>query len=121
MLVRFSPEYQVNFSLPIFNLAMLIQCLFTDTISLSSTDVSADGTVLTFSPPLKYEHVGITQTIEGVTLDMRAEVGLLTRNVKVRGSVQEEWVEEYEACPEEFDTGEERGRVCFLGFFPGHF
>ena len=44
------------------------------------------------------------QTIDGVTLETRAEVGLLTRNVVVRGSVQEEWVEEIEACLEEFDT-----------------
>ena len=69
-----------------------------------SSDVSADGTVLTFEPALVYEHLGISQTIEGVNLEMRAEVGLLTHNVKFRGSVHEEWTETIEACPEEFDT-----------------
>ncbi|XP_022094388.1 fibrocystin-L-like [Acanthaster planci] len=81
------------------------------------TGVSSDGTELTFTPALKYDHFGITQTIDDVTLEMRAEVGLLTRNVKVRGSVQEEWIEEYEECPEDFDTGQFAGQTCFLGKF----
>ena len=59
---------------------------------------------MTFDPPVQYSHKSIVQTIDGVTLETRAEVGLLTRNVVVRGSVQEEWVEEIEACLEEFDT-----------------
>ncbi|XP_071793632.1 fibrocystin-L-like isoform X1 [Asterias amurensis] len=81
------------------------------------TDVSADGTVLTFEPALVYEHLGISQTIEGVNLEMRAEVGLLTHNVKFRGSVQEEWTETIEACPEEFDTNQFATQTCFLGRF----
>ena len=44
------------------------------------------------------------QTIGGVTLETRAEVGLLTRNVVVRGSVQEDWTENIPACETEFDT-----------------
>lgn len=36
---------------------------------------------------------------------MRAEVGLLTHNVVVRGSVNHQWSETIEACPAGFDTG----------------
>ncbi|XP_038045747.1 fibrocystin-L-like [Patiria miniata] len=80
------------------------------------TAVSPDGIQLTFTPALKYNHHGITQTLEGdITLEMRAEVGLLTRNVKVRGSVQEEWIESYDACPHDFDTGQFATQTCFLG------
>lgn len=36
---------------------------------------------------------------------MRAEVALLTRNVKVIGTNDQQWADEIEACPEGFDTG----------------
>ena len=39
------------------------------------------------------------------TLEMRAEVGLLTRNVKVIGSRDSQWNDEIEACPAGFDSG----------------
>ena len=41
----------------------------------------------------------------GYTLEMRAEVGLLSRNVKVIGSRDQQWSDEIEACPDGFDTG----------------
>lgn len=66
--------------------------------------VSADGMSLTFDPPVEYEHISVEQVIDGVYLETRAEVGLLTRNVVVRGSVQSEWTETIEACDAEFDT-----------------
>ncbi len=59
---------------------------------------------LTFDPAVEYDHISVMQTIDGVVLETRAEVGLLTRNVVVRGSVQDEWTETIEACEEEFDT-----------------
>ncbi len=68
------------------------------------SDISSDGQTLTFEPPVQYDHISVVQTVDGVTLETKAEVGLLTRNVVVRGSVQEEWLEEIEACAEEFDT-----------------
>ena len=40
-----------------------------------------------------------------VTLEARAEVGLLTHNVVVRGSDNDEWHDVIKACPEGFDTG----------------
>lgn len=41
----------------------------------------------------------------GHTLEMRAEIGLLSRNVKVIGSRDMQWSDEIEACPDGFDTG----------------
>lgn len=40
---------------------------------------------VTLLQPLRYTHWGSTQTIAGRTVDERAEVGLLTRNLTVRG------------------------------------
>jgi plastocyanin len=48
------------------------------------TNVSADGKTINFSPALQFQHWGTLQTIEGQTVDQRAEVGLLTRNIVVR-------------------------------------
>ena len=38
-------------------------------------------------------------------MDVRAEVGLLTRNIVFRGSENEGWDDVIEACPNGFDTG----------------
>lgn len=67
-----------------------------DRIVLASTDfdpaqleelvVSAvNGTSVTVQQPLRFTHWGEMQSIGGRALDERAEVGLLTRNVIVRG------------------------------------
>ncbi|XP_033758550.1 fibrocystin-L-like [Pecten maximus] len=81
------------------------------------TAVSADGLSLTLSEPLKYKHLGVTSTIGSRQLEGRAEVGLLTRNIVVRGSRDISWAEEIEACPEGFDTGEFATQTCFQGRF----
>ena len=47
------------------------------------TDVS--GTTVTLDKPLTYDHYGQLQTFAGKTLDERAEVALLTRNVVIQG------------------------------------
>ena len=46
---------------------------------------SINGTTVEFEEPLKYPHFGELQTFDGRTLDERAEVGLLTRNILIRG------------------------------------
>ena len=68
--------------------------------------ISNDTMILTLTKPLKYVHLGETQTFEGgVTLETRAEVGLLTHNVVVRGSNLKDWNDKIEACPDGFDPG----------------
>ncbi len=44
-----------------------------------------DGNVISFIPALKFPHFGEIQMYEGKVLDERAEVGMLTRNIKIQG------------------------------------
>ena len=77
--------------------------------------ISADGRTLTLNETLDYDHLGETAQLGGGhTLEMRAEVGLLTHNVVVRGSVNKQWSELIEACPAGFDTG-----MCCLFYVQG--
>lgn len=68
--------------------------------------VSADGRTLTLTKPLRYTHLGVSVTLpDGTVFEARAEVGLLTRNIVVRGSNNMEWNDQIEACPDGFNTG----------------
>ncbi|XP_078071648.1 PKHD1 like 1, tandem duplicate 1 [Mustelus asterias] len=78
--------------------------------------VSADGRSLNLTEPLRYRHLGESISLrDGTVFEPRAEVGLLTRNVIVRGSNQVEWNDQIEACPDGFDTGEFATQTCFQG------
>lgn len=80
--------------------------------------VSDDGQTLTLTEPLEYRHLGVEVTfLEGTVFEGRAEVGLLTHNIKVRGSTHMDWLDKIEACPEGFDTGEFSTQTCFQGRF----
>nr|XP_014351910.1 PREDICTED: fibrocystin-L [Latimeria chalumnae] len=80
--------------------------------------VSVDGRTLTLTEPLMYTHLGISVTLpDGTKFEGRAEIGLLTRNILVRGSDNIEWSDEIEACPKGFDTGEFATQACFQGKF----
>ncbi|XP_039677098.1 fibrocystin-L-like [Perca fluviatilis] len=80
--------------------------------------VSADGKNVTLTEPLKYTHLGVTVTLpDGTVFEGRAEVGVLTRNIVVRGSQNQEWDDKIEACPDGFNTGEFATQTCFQGRF----
>uniref|UniRef100_A0A3B4U1D6 PKHD1 like 1, tandem duplicate 2 n=1 Tax=Seriola dumerili TaxID=41447 RepID=A0A3B4U1D6_SERDU len=80
--------------------------------------VSADGKTLTLNEPLKFTHLGVTVTLpDGTAFEGRAEVGLLTRNIVVRGSRHQEWSDKIKACPDGFNTGEFATQTCFQGRF----
>uniref|UniRef100_UPI0037E8D1AF fibrocystin-L-like n=1 Tax=Semicossyphus pulcher TaxID=241346 RepID=UPI0037E8D1AF len=80
--------------------------------------VSADGTTLTLTEALEYTHIGVAVTLpDGTKFEGRAEVGLLTRNIVVRGAKHEEWADKIEACPDGFNTGEFATQTCFQGKF----
>jgi cell surface hyaluronidase len=49
------------------------------------TVTARSGTMVTLAQPLAYAHYGELQTIAGRTVDERAEVGLLTRNIVIQG------------------------------------
>lgn len=73
------------------------------------TAVSADGLTLTLRDPLVYKHVVVEHTfLDGSSVTLRGEVGLLSHNVKVIGSVNDEWTEDIPACEAGFDTGIEQ-------------
>jgi len=49
---------------------------------------TTDAPILKFATALKYTHYGVIETHEGTSFNLRAEVGLLTRNIKYRGDPQ---------------------------------
>ena len=49
------------------------------------TVASVQGRTLTLTAPLKYSHWGTVQSVGGATVDQRAEVGLLSRNIVIEG------------------------------------
>lgn len=51
------------------------------------TVVDVQGRYVKVSPPLAFPHHGATETHNGKILDMRAEVGLLTRNIVIEGDL----------------------------------
>ncbi|KAM7075196.1 fibrocystin-L isoform 15-T17 [Molossus nigricans] len=68
--------------------------------------VSADGVTVTLASPLSYTHLGITVPLpDGTPFEARAEVGILTRNILIRGSDNVEWNNQIPACPDGFDAG----------------
>uniref|UniRef100_A0A8C0SGA7 Fibrocystin-L n=1 Tax=Canis lupus familiaris TaxID=9615 RepID=A0A8C0SGA7_CANLF len=80
--------------------------------------VSADGTNILLTNPLNYTHLGTTVTLpDGTLFEARAEVGILTRNILIRGSDHVEWSNKIPACPDGFDTGEFTTQTCFQGKF----
>ncbi|XP_058524528.1 fibrocystin-L isoform X1 [Ochotona princeps] len=80
--------------------------------------VSADGINITLTNPLNYTHLGVTVTLsDGTLFEARAEVGILTRNILVRGSDNVEWNDTIPACPDGFDTGEFATQTCLQGKF----
>ena len=68
--------------------------------------VAADKKTITLTKDLKFKHLGIKQNFQGgVSLETRAEVGLLTHNVVVRGNNDPQWNDKIPACPAGFDPG----------------
>ncbi|KAI5091821.1 fibrocystin-L precursor, partial [Silurus meridionalis] len=85
---------------------------------MTIASVSPDGQTLTLTSPLSYTHLGITVTLpDGTMFEARAEVGVLTRNIVVRGSINTEWNDKIQACPDGFNTGEFATQTCFQGRF----
>ena len=80
--------------------------------------ISADKLTLTLEQNLSYGHLGITETFsKNRQLELRAEVGLLTRNIKIRGNIEEKQGNEAPRC----DEGFELGKFTVFLFFSVHF
>ena len=79
------------------------------------TSVSNDGRTIGITPSVEYRHISFVQTIAGRMIETRAEVGLLTRNVVVEGSENDEWTEKIPECADGFDPGIFAVQTCFQG------
>ncbi|XP_048575327.1 fibrocystin-L-like isoform X2 [Nematostella vectensis] len=84
---------------------------------LEITGVSNGGKTIQVTPPLKYRHISIEQTIGGRVIETRAEIGLLTRNVRVIGARRVEWNDPIPECPHDFEAGQFKKQTCFRGKF----
>ena len=76
-----------------------------------------DEKVNTYPVPLKYRHISVKQTVGGVVVETRAEVGYLTRNVVVRGNRLEDRVRVVSNCEAGFNVGMFATQTCFEGRF----
>lgn len=81
------------------------------------TALSNGAKTIHFTPKMKYKHISLVQTIAGRVIETRAEVGLLTRNIVVKGSKHDEWNDKIENCKAEFDPGQFSTQTCFDGRF----
>jgi hypothetical protein len=63
----------------------------------SIDNTNPDIPVITLDAPLDYKHFAMTQWYGDDFIDMRAEVGLLTRNVKYRGDPENSFPNQYGA------------------------
>jgi len=78
---------------------------------------SGDNRTLTLDIPLVYDHLAETRTVNDITVEVRAEIGLLTRNVLVKGFNDNTWnsLKSANACPDGFNPNEFATMTCFLG------
>jgi hypothetical protein len=84
--------------------------------------VSVDGKTLTLDSPLSYEHLSVKRTSGGVDIYIRAEVGLLSRNVVFNAINDNSWdsLRSAKACPDGFSMfyrlyrGTNRFTLCFF-------
>ncbi len=82
---------------------------------------SDDNLVLTLNQTLKFNHLSEKRTVgtgsNSRDIYLRAEVGILTRNVVFKGSNDLSWEQFYDVpqCPEGFNPVENAVQTCFLG------
>jgi len=88
-------------------------------MSEQRTISAINGRVITFTAPLQWEHYAATDTYGDEQIELRAEVGLLTRNVKYQGDPETSLVEKYGATIMLHSPGDETviGRIENAEFF----
>ncbi|XP_069121982.1 fibrocystin-L-like [Argopecten irradians] len=85
----------------------------TETFRINS--ISPDGLTLTLNSSLAYRHVAHTETVGGQTINLGAEVGLLSRNVKVVGEAYSKMFKESFGARTLVGTAQE-GTTEYIGF-----
>ena len=91
------------------------QLTITKIDNICSTSSQCSHSVLHVEPAIKYKHIAVTQTFNSKTLEFRAEVGVLTRNVVVRGSKSTEWHDKIAKCSKTFDPNQFATQSCYRG------
>lgn len=98
-----------------------------DKLSVGETEIrtiiskSSDNATLTLDSGLSYQHLSEKRTVGSgmnkVVVQIKAEVGLLTRNVVFKGSKDDTWsyLMSSQSCPSGFDPSEFAVQTCFLG------
>ena len=86
-------------------------------VLITSVSVGNGLTELGINPALEYEHLSFVMSNGEEDLHLKAEVGLLTRNIVVEGSVNDEWTEEIAPCSLAFDHNQHATQSCFQGRF----
>ena len=84
--------------------------------------LSVSGNTVTLVDNLAYDHTGVESVWlghdgEARTFNQRAEVGLLSRNVVIRGNLNEEWAYHIPACAAGIAVGLGEVQTCFEGQF----
>ena len=75
--------------------------------------IESDGTTIDLESPLKYTHLSLEQIFGDHLIETRAEVGLLTRNIKVMGNKNTDVFNEIESCYKEYDNDPFVTETCF--------
>uniref|UniRef100_H2YQB4 Polycystic kidney and hepatic disease 1 (autosomal recessive)-like 1 n=1 Tax=Ciona savignyi TaxID=51511 RepID=H2YQB4_CIOSA len=74
--------------------------------------VSSDGKTLTLASALEYDHLGVNEKFGSKTVEFRAEVGLLTRNIIFRGSNDHVGHDKTTECHDGFSNREFKTQNC---------
>lgn len=79
---------------------------------------SGSKSIITFDAPLEYKHYSGVETYGGKTLAMRAEVGLITRNVLYQGDEADSEKNRYGAHIMMHSSGDDSltGRISYCEF-----
>ena len=77
---------------------------------------AVNGNIVTLDKPLEFSHLGEVPTFGGIDIPMKAEVGLLTRNVLFRGDPETSSANQYGAHIMIHSPGDESsiGRICYV-------
>jgi hypothetical protein len=67
--------------------------------------ISNGRRTLTLTEPLESDHASVHEMFDGRLVRMRAEVGLLTRNIIIRGNDDTQWHDEIQTCDIEYKSG----------------
>lgn len=108
-LLRFSSSllFSSPFLPPIVPAIFRIRFSTNENEQLTIASVSGDGLTVTVTEPLRHHHVALRQTLGGRVVDTRAEVGLLSRNVRIRGVMSADFADDViEPCGGKWSPGE---------------